>query len=375
MTGSVNIAFTAGIVSTVMLLDALQKGLKVNLQIVNTNSYTDLAFTVAQTFKIIDAVKAIGYKKGIIDGVTIHVKPCYRPRSERPRWYADGRPPAGLINNSITNKFAVVLGMMDMRRYSLDDAFPGVWMGWTHQTTSEYTGNELDMSEEGYEDLRLLPRIMGPVSGSDATGTPYRTPLWEMTRDQMMEIITQHGLERLVLHDGAAKVMWAHDKFVWNVHESKVEQWRLFDCYHEMPGEHWEFKLSELPVKYRMLCGAVRGADFDLPPEADEFVLRFADTFVSKMLILKDTDLDHVAKNLREEIHTLLEFSKRFDYQIEQPKGDGDPVVVAADGSGQTLREFVGKDAPINERELEQAGALVEHTGKVIQLHTGKPID
>lgn len=171
--------------------------------------------------------------------------------------------------------------MLDLRRWNILSEYPGVWIGWLKQDAAEFSNLEYDHTEEDYRDLLELPKKLGRLAVADRTGTVYRAPLWELSKQQVFDMIPPE-LHPFVIHTGEGAVFrgrGADSKIVYNVVEAKRIEWRASKMKDEMCGEHWEYKLSEIPLRYRLLADEVNAADIGLPPECDQLAMDIARGF------------------------------------------------------------------------------------------------
>lgn len=280
---TINVAFSSGLESVAMVTKGLRDGHTLNLCVINVSNNRDtFLFELYNTVKFVEYVKenmeALGFKgsiKNIYQSVRCPWAPCQKNSRRLMNHYDDH---GDMVVSTITQQFATVVGMLDLRRWNVLSEYPGVWIGWLKQDAAEFSNLEYDHTEEDYRDLLELPKKLGRLAVADRTGTVYRAPLWELSKQQVFDMIPPE-LRPFVIHTGQAKVfrgLGDDSKIVYNITEAKRIEWHASKMKDELCGEHWEYKLSEIPLRYRLLAGEVTAADIKLPPEADQFAMDVA---------------------------------------------------------------------------------------------------
>jgi len=271
---NIHIAFSCGLESTAALVKALKEGHNVILSVINvSNNHDTFAFEYINAQRIVEAVKTLNYP-GTVREVMGMAKCPYEPARQ-------GRDAVShMVCNNVTQQFCVLLGMMDIQRYHLKDYRPVVWIGWIKDDIFESSWNPYDFSAEQYEQLLNLPRQMTVFSNSDRTGPRFYAPLWNLSKQEILDIIPQE-LRHLVIHTGSGESY--SDKIVYNVYDHKRSDWKLTGIKEEMCGEHWEYQVSELSAAERYLAGRSTPEDVGLPENAAGFILKMNEIHLYKL--------------------------------------------------------------------------------------------
>lgn len=263
----VNIAFSAGIDSTALMMLALRRGFKVNLHMMNVSNIPEtMMYEMYVMHQIVEEVKKITFKGGAIDTVSYAMKPPYPFRVKS--GHRDNP-----VCNSITQQLSTVIGMADIRRVNYD-TYPGTWIGWNRADATESSLMEWDHSEQDYQDLlTVVPGIFGRLGNADNLETPFRAPLWDFDKKDIYAMLPQQ-LKDLVLVNGSGSVWPDKNKAAYNAYPTKLKELAT-QLDMELP-EHWDVKLTDIPAHIRILCGYGLPSDVGLPDEAMSLVLELS---------------------------------------------------------------------------------------------------
>lgn len=262
----VNIAFSAGIDSTALLMLGLRRGFKVNLHMINVSGIPEtMMYEMYTMHRIVEEVKKMTFKSGSIGTISY----CF----EAPFPARMGNGKETQVCNSIVQQLATVLGMVDVRRMNYEEC-PGTWIGWNRADASESSLIEWDHTEQDYHDLATaVPAMIGRLGNADNLETPFRMPLWEMTKKEIYAILPQ-SLKDLTLVNGKAYVAPLENKATYNAYPHKLKELAL-QLDMELP-EHWAVALTDIPVHIRVMCGYALPSDVGLPDEAMGLVLELS---------------------------------------------------------------------------------------------------
>lgn len=290
----VNIAFSAGIDSTALLIMALRKGFRVNLHMINVSGILETTMYEAYAMHlIVDEVKKMQFKgNGGIDQIS------YGMRAPFKAWQKGPETP---VCNSITQQLATVLGMANVRRMNSNQR-PGTWIGWNKEDASEFSFCEYDHSEQDYDDLvNLLPKLIGKLGNGDNLETPFRMPLWNKSKKEIYAILPPE-LHDLTVINGRASVILEKNKVSYNAYPHKLKELGL-QLDMEM-REHWEVALTDIPAHIRIMCGYGLPADVELEDteESRELVME-----LSKVYTAGQFDIE-----FEEDKHTIVRDFRRF---------------------------------------------------------------
>jgi hypothetical protein len=277
----VNIAFSAGIDSTALLMMALRRGFKVNLHMMNVSGIPEtMMYEMYTMHRIVEEVKKMTFKGGSISTISYSMDAPFAARMK------GGDRSENQVCNSITQQLATAFGMADIRRMNYDEN-PGTWIGWNRADASETSLIEWDHSEQDYHDLcTLVPSVIGRLGNADNLETPFRMPLWDMDKKDIYAMLPQ-VLKDLVLVNGKARV-WPHEnKAVYNAYPHKLKELaQQLDM--EMP-EHWDVTLTDIPAHIRIMCGFGLPSDVGLPDEAMNLVLELSKLYSWRYNVTFDT--------------------------------------------------------------------------------------
>lgn len=277
----VNIAFSAGIDSTALLMLGLQRGFKVNLHMMNVSGIPEtMMYEMYTMHRIVEEVKKMTFKGGSINSVSYAMESPFAARMK------GGDRNENQVCNSITQQLATALGMADIRRMNYDEC-PGTWIGWNRADASESSLIEWDHSEQDYQDLcTVVPGVIGRLGNADNLETPFRMPLWDMNKKEIFAMLPQ-SLKDLVLVNGKGYVDPRENKATYNAYPHKLKELSM-QLDMEMP-EHWGVKLTDIPAHIRIMCGYGLPSDVGLPNEAMELVLELSKLYYWRYNITFDT--------------------------------------------------------------------------------------
>lgn len=275
----VNIAFSAGIDSTALLILGLRRGFKVNLHMINVSGIPETMMYEAYTmWRIVEEVKKMTFKSGSIGTISY----CF----EAPFPARMGNGKETQVCNSIVQQLATVLGMVDVRRMNYEEC-PGTWIGWNKSDAAESSLIEWDHTEQDYHDLaNVVPAIIGRLGNADNLETPFRMPLWDLNKKEIYAILPQQ-LKDLTLVNGKAHVHPGENKATYNAYPHKLKELSM-QLDMEMP-EHWDVVLTDIPVHIRIMCGYALPSDVGLPDEAMELVLELSKLYAWRYNIAFDS--------------------------------------------------------------------------------------
>lgn len=348
---SVNIAFSAGLESMAMAVKALRMGLDINLCVIHVaNNPETYMFEVYHTTKIVEKIKELQKfdpgLKGKINQIIIKPEVPYAPALAR--YSGDEESP--LVCNSVNQQFAVLLGMMDVRRYVLREN-PAVWIGWLSQDTAEHSFNLYDHTDQDYKDLLNLPKVLGRVSNSDRVGNPFFAPLWDMSKRDVYLSIPKELLE-MVIHTGSGNVNLQAGTISYNIYQNKRKECIDAGMPVEFCNESMEYKLTDIPLSIRMLCGAVYASDVKLPATADNMVQRIARRIGGCVKAWRISDLSWLSNELTEvlesTVNTVNEFAD-IRYPTEKEKAIQYYTELFAEGTTRKVRVYEEEGTTIME--------------------------
>jgi len=283
----VNIAFSSGIDSTALLVLALRRGFTVNLHMINVSGVPEtMMYEAYAMWLIVQEVKKMEFPGGgRIADVSYRFSSPFPARMKR----SDGE---NQVCNSIVQQLATVLGMADIRRMNYDEC-PGTWIGWNRADAAESSLEEWDHSEQDYHDLiTTMPALIGRLGNADNLETPFRMPLWDLTKKEIYAILPQK-LKDLTLVNGKASIHRRENKASYNAYPTKLKEiGRQLDM--EM-REHWEVALTDIPAHIRIMCGYGLPSDVGLPDDAMDLVSEMSKLFSWKYDITFDKHEYHNA--------------------------------------------------------------------------------
>lgn len=304
----VNIAFSGGVESTYLLQLALERGHDVNLVMINASNSLDTRVgeiiameRIIQAFRdtILEAraylpLKQQRFKGNICD--IVHVPVCPFPAHQGEF--------KSLVTYDVTQQFAIVLGMLAVRREYIDTAMPSTWIGWIKSDAAETTFNETDFSEDDYSALLNLPKTIGPLSNADNIGVQFRAPAWNMDkRDIYDELIDE--VKELIIPNGCGRVNWRNDTVIHTPFGHKLTEWKAAGIPYQ---EEYVFNIKAASWVGRYCSGALLPEDVGLAdsPEGREFVRELAPFFSKGRSVIHPKHVEPIREEITERVGDLI---------------------------------------------------------------------
>jgi hypothetical protein len=305
---TVNIAFSGGVESVYLLQMALERGFKVNLCLINVNNNLETRMSeIIAMERIIEVFKELirddqDYRpkaqwrfKGEIKDI-MHMPVCpYVPRQDKFR---------SVVTFDVTQQFAVVLGMMAIRREYIDTNIPSVWIGWLKQDAAESSFNEIDFTEADYRALLMLPEIIGPLSNSDNIGVPFRSPIFEMSKKEVYNSLIPEVKEMLI-PNGAGHVNWASRIVTHIPYDHKVEEWEESGI---PTRKEYSFPIEESSWIGRYVSGCLLPVDVGLEDSlTTRDLLRSVSPFFAKgRTLIRPQDVSAIKSEISDRVQDLI---------------------------------------------------------------------
>mgnify|MGYP003407396528 CR=1 FL=1 len=304
----VNIAFSGGVESTYLLQLALERGFNVNVVMINANNHLDTRIgeiiAMERIIKFYENAIREGKDylprrqqrfKGSIRDI-IHVPVCPFPASQNEF--------KSLVTYDVTQQFAIVLGMLMVRRDYVDTVMPSTWIGWIKSDSAETTFNETDFTEDDYGALLKLPKTIGPLSNADNIGVEFRTPLWNMDkRDIYDELVDE--VKTLLIPNGSGHVLWKNGTVVHDPYDHKLAEWKAVGI--PLQAEY-VFDIKDASWIGRYCSGTSLPEDMGLADsaEAREFVRGLTPFFCKGRSVIRPKDVDPIRREITSRVENLI---------------------------------------------------------------------
>lgn len=308
MVTTVNLAFSGGVESTYLLQLALEKGFDVNLCMINAGGVPEVRLG-----ELIAMERIVKFYKE-----QMREQQDYLPRAQ---WTLKGRimddmhfagcpfsarqsVSKSMVAFDVTQQFAIILGMLAIRREYVDHYMPTTWIGWIKEDCSDSTFFEMDHSEEDYQALLKLPEVIGSLSNADNIGVKFRAPLWEMSKSEIYSKLMD-GVKPLLIPNGLSYPNWPNDRVDHVVYKDKQEEWKTagIPCERE-----YRFPISEASWIARYVTGTLLPNDVgqDDTPECRKFLWAVAPYFVKARALIRPDDQNKIREEITRTVADLI---------------------------------------------------------------------
>lgn len=308
MVTTVNLAFSGGVESTYLLQLALEKGFDVNLCMINVGGVPEVRLG-----ELIAMERIVKFYKD-----QMREQQDYLPKA---KWTLKGRimddmhfagcPFAArqtasrtLVAFDVTQQFALILGMLAIRREYLDHYMPTTWIGWIKEDAAETSFDELEHSEEDYLALLKLPELIGPLSNADNIGIKFRAPLWEMSKSEVYSKLMD-GVKPLLIPNGLGYPNQSKDCVDHVVYKDKQEEWKAagIPCERE-----YKFPISEGSWITRYITGNLLPNDVgqDDTPECRNLLQRVSPYFAKGRALIRPDDQNKIREEVTRVVADLI---------------------------------------------------------------------
>lgn len=337
----VNLSFSGGIESMAMLQMAMEKGFSIAVIIQNLSGTPQ--GTVAEllaTRKTIDFFRNHPDKEkypGKIEDVYYMLG---LPHLNRPETTNYNSRIGELVSNSQSQQWGCIQNLMVFRQASiLRGRYPTTWIGWLKEDCTEYSHEEHDFTVAELQEMLHMPTRIGVLGSGDRVARPFRAPLWDMAKKDVWEYIDK-DIRDNVIPNGAATYDSENHTLVHSVYGFKqleykdagipVQETYVLDATSE--GEEFHFFLNHF-------LGRVRAVEFNLPPEAQDFVGKTLKKTVQPNCWMTESDIKILKSEVKWELEQAHKAALKFAWPIPAPT-----VEVFADvGDGAERVELIGE--------------------------------
>lgn len=305
---TVNIAFSGGVESAYLLQMALERGFKVNICMINVNNSLDTRISeiiamekIIKVFreKISDDQDYLPKAKqrftGMINDI-MHMPVCPFPtRQDKFR---------SVVTFDVTQQFAAVLGMLMIRREYMDTSIPSCWIGWIKQDAAETSFNEVDFTEDEYQQLLTLPKIIGPLSNADNIGVEFRAPLWDMPKSVIYDSIIDE-VKPLLIPNGTGYINWSNLTVTHVPFDHKLDEWKAAG----IPSQReYVFNIEEASWMGRYCSGTLLPQDVELEdtPHTREILNLVAPFFCKGRTLIRPRDVSAIKSDIPNRVSDLI---------------------------------------------------------------------
>jgi len=309
---TINIACSGGIESAYMIQKAMEMGASVNVCWINLsgNRFSNLGElrSLQQTIAYFqDSGRDKNRYPGNINNVYYRPECPYQPMGSRVN---------SVINTTVTQQYALVLGMMDMLTGTMSgDDYPTTWLGWLREDSSEFSHNEYDHSEAAYKELLNLNTVLGRLSNSNTIAKPFRAPLWEMRKHQIWLKLDPELATHVVPNGRGSNIddhVWGHVPFDLKVKEYKKAGIPIKDSYNT--PDNYE---SDVDLWCRALCGMASWLDLNLPSTAQGVILGTY-PFDKDTRVISHSNIGSFRMRLREKIIVRILAAQKVELNLDE---------------------------------------------------------